>query len=177
MFRLSRLVVIAAFVLGAPGVAAAQTWTDWGEADGRALLAAENGVVSGVETGAEGELLLYGVVDGWLQVALIGSDCEGAGAKLRCKALGLNAVFEVNDAVRARALQEEMEYQYVADLADGGDLVIHRQIELGGGASLANIRAQVNGFVVVGELVHARIWPAKGNAAPAKADRLNRSRR
>ena len=147
----------------------AQTWTAWSEADGRALIAAENGVVTEVEVGTAGQMRLYATIDGWMNLALYGDDCTDLGAKRSCKALAFNALFEVDDAARAQTLQAEMDFQYVADLADGDDIVIHRQVELEGGASLANIRAQLNGFVVVGELVYDRIWPSKDAAAPAKA--------
>ena len=47
MSSLINSVAAAAVVLFAPGVAAAQTWTDFSEAQGRALMADENGVVDG----------------------------------------------------------------------------------------------------------------------------------
>ena len=169
MSGMLKAVVAAMAVLAAPGAAAAQVWTEWTEAEGRALMAAENGVVTEVEI-VDGELRLYGIIDDWFHVGLYGSDCSGVGAKLTCTALGLNALFEVDDAARSQALQAEMDFRYVADVADGQDLIIHRQVELEGGASLPNIRAQVNGFVVVGELVRDTIWPPKGDADPAKAD-------
>lgn len=170
---MSILLKTAAAVLAVmitPAVAAAQTWTDWGEAEGRNLIAAENGVVDDVTRGADGSLHVYATMDGWLAILLVGSECQGEGAKQRCKELGFNSLFEVDDAARSLTLEREMDYRYVSDVADGEDLVIHRQVELTGGASLVNIRAQLNAFIVVGELVAGRVWPTKTAAgAPAKA--------
>ncbi len=164
-----RTAAAALAVLMTPAVATAQTWMDWGEAEGRALLTAENGVVTEVKREEDGTLRLYGQLDGWLGIMLVGSDCEGEGSKQRCKGLGFNSLFEVDDAALSRTLEHDMEYQYVADVADGEDLIIHRQVELNGGASLANIRSQLNGFVMVGEMVADRIWPPKADGdAPAK---------
>ena len=168
---ISPKIAAALAVLATPTVAAAQTWSDWGEPEARALMAVENGVVNEVTREADGSLRVYGVMDGWLGIMLVGSDCEGDGAKLRCTGLGFNSLFEVDDAARSRALVNEMDYRYVADVVDGEDLIIHRQVELGGGAPLANIRAQLHGFIVVAELVSDRVWPPKaGESAPAKAN-------
>ena len=158
----------AAVVLSAPGVAAAQTWTEFTETHGRALVAAENGVVDDVSYDDDG-LQIWATFDDWMRVVLIGQDCEGQGAKQKCRSLGFNGLFEVDDATQARELERRLSYQYVADVVEGEDFVIHRQIEREGGASLANIRAQLDGFIVVGELVYAEIWPSKegGAAAPA----------
>lgn len=166
MSMLLKSAAAALAVLTTPAVAAAQVWTDWGEAEGRALIEAENGVVNEV-TRDEGGLRIYGTMDGWMAIMVVGDDCQGEGAKQRCKALGFNGLFEVDDEARARTLEGEMDYQYVADVAEDGDLVIHRQVELTGGASLANIRAQLNGFILIGELVYARVWPPKPGSTPS----------
>lgn len=169
MSILLRTAAAAAAVLITPAAAVAQTWTDWGEAEGRELITAENGVVDDVTREPDGSLRIYGTMDGWLAILLVGSECQGQGAKLRCRELGFNSLFEVDDAARSLALERGMDFRYVSDVADGEDLVIHRQVELTGGASLANIRAQMNGFIVVGELVAAQVWPPKaGASAPAK---------
>lgn len=155
--------------LVAPGVVEAQSWTDWGEAEGRLLIEAENGVVTEVSREADGSLRIYGTMDDWLNLMLVGSDCTGEGSKQRCTGLGFNALFEVDDAGRSATLEHQFDYQYVADVADGEDLILHRQVELAGGAPLANIRAQLNGFIVTSELAASRIWPTKpGGADPAK---------
>lgn len=167
MSSLIKSVAAAAVVLFAPGVAAAQTWTDFSEAQGRALMAVENGVVDEVSYDDEG-LQMWVTIDDWMKVVLLGTDCEGEGAKQKCKSLGFNGLFEVDDAARSRELEDRLSYQYVADAVQGEDYVIHRQIELEGGASLANIRAQLTGFIIVGEMVYDEIWPSKngGTAAP-----------
>jgi len=168
--NLKSVAATLAFVLITPAAAAAQSWTDWGEAEARLLIEAENGVVTEVAREEEGSLRVYGTMDGWLNLMLVGSDCTGAGLKQRCKGLGINGLFEVDDPARAAALEREFDYQYVADVADDGDLILHRQVELGGGAPLANIRAQLNGFIVTSELASSRIWPTKsGDANPAKS--------
>jgi hypothetical protein len=158
-------------VLITPAAAAAQVWTDWGEAEGRQLIAAENGAVTEVLREADGSLRIYGVMDGWLHIMLVGSDCTGDGTKQRCKGLGFNGLFEISDPARAAALEHDLDFQYVADVADGGDLIIHRQVELVGGASLANLRAQLNGFIMSCELISDRIWPPKAEAGAADKPR------
>lgn len=168
MSSLIQSIAVAAAVLFAPGVAAAQTWTDFSETQGRALLAVENGVVDEISYDNDG-LQMWVTFDDWMKVVLLGTDCEGDGAKKKCKSFGINGLFEVDDADRARELESRLQYQYVADAVQGEDYVIHRQIELEGGASLANIRAQLTGFIIVGEMVYDEIWPDKngGTAAPA----------
>jgi hypothetical protein len=174
-FHSAAAAVAALAVLALPGAAAAQSWTDWGEAEARQLIEAENGVVTEITHGPGAEMTLLATIDDWLIVSLIGQDCEGDGAKQRCKSLGFSALFEVDDPARAATLEDSLNFQYVADLAMEGDIVIHRQVELIGGAPLANIRAQLNGFVIVSEHVTAEIWPEKGAAAepaaPAKGAR------
>lgn len=149
--------------------ASAQTWTAWSEADVRGLIESENGVVTEVTPVTDGEMSVYATLDGWLHMAFIGEDCRSQGGKAKCESLAFNALFEVDDAARSRQLETELSYQYVADLADGEDFVIHRQVELRGGASLANIREQLTGFIVVAEGVAARVWPDKDGAGAGKA--------
>lgn len=169
MFMNLKSVAAAMAVLITPGAAMAQSWTDWGEAEGRVLIEAENGVVTEVAREGDGSLRVYGTVDDWLRLMLVGSDCTGEGSKQRCKGLGFNALFEVDDEARSMRLEHEFDYQYVADVADEGDLILHRQVELAGGATLTNIRAQLNGFIVTSELAADRIWPTKpDDAEPAK---------
>ncbi|KQW82466.1 hypothetical protein [Brevundimonas sp. Root1279] len=166
MSNLFKSIAIAAVVLLAPGVAAAQTWTEFTETQGRALVDVENGVVNEVSYDNDG-LQLWVTFDDWMQVVLIGTDCEGEGAKQKCKSLGVNGLFEVDDVVHSRELESRLSYQYVADAVEGDDYVIHRQIELEGGASLANIRAQLTGFIIVGEKVYQDIWPSKDSPTAA----------
>ena len=168
--NLKSVAVALAVVLATPTTGMAQSWTDWGEAEGRLLIEAENGVVTEVAREDDGSLRVYGTMDGWLNLMLVGSDCTAAGPKQRCKGLGFNGLFEIDDPARAAALEHEFDYQYVADVADGGDLILHRQVELTGGAPLANIRAQLNGFIMTSELAAERIWPTKpGQADTTKA--------
>lgn len=170
MFTNLKSLAAAVAVLITPGAAMAQSWTDWGEAEGRLLIEAENGVVTEVSREADGSLRVYGTMDDWLNLMLVGSDCTGEGSKQRCTGLGFNALFEVDDAGRSLTLEHDFDYQYVADVAEGGDLILHRQVELAGGIPLTNIRAQLNGFIVTSELAADRIWPTKpGDADPAKA--------
>lgn len=170
MSSLLKSVAAAAVIVCAPGVAAAQSWSDFGEAEGRELIAVENGVVNEVVRDEDGVLKIFATFDGWMAVMVIGTDCEGQGAKQRCTSLGLNGLFEVDDAARSQTLERDLSFQYVADMALDEDFVIHRQIELQGGASLANIRAQLDGFIVVGEILYKEIWPEKATA-PTKGGR------
>lgn len=155
----------AACLMGAPGVAAAQVWNDWSEADARALVTAENGVVDDVARLDDGTLEVYATFDGWLKLSIIGKDCNGRGAALRCKRMALNALFEIDDTARARQLESELANNYVADMADGEDYVVERAIELTGGVNLANLRAQLDRFIGTCEQVTDLAWPSK-DAAP-----------
>ena len=175
-------VALAALVWTAASTAAgAQTWTDWGEAEIRTLAGSENGVVTEVLAEDAGELRVYATFDDWLRMQFIGQDCTASGGKPRCPTLAFNALFEVDDASRAQALERDLTYQYVADMADGEDFVIHRQVELEGGAPLANLRRQLYGFIVVAEKVADDIWPpmpdAASGAASGKGVSPRRSRR
>ena len=159
----SRWVALAATasVITASHPASAQTWTDWGEAEIRSLAAAENGRVTEVEIPGDGALHVYATFDDWLNVLFIGDECTSGTGKPRCTTLAFNALFEVDDAVRSEVLQDDLSFRYVADMADGEDFVIHRQVELTGGVGLPNIRSQLNGFIAVSELVAEAVWPPK----------------
>lgn len=168
MSSLLKSIAVAAAVLFAPGVAAAQTWTEFTEAQGRSLVEVENGVVDEVSYD-NGGLQIWATFDDWMRVVLIGTECEGQGAKQRCSGFAFNGLFEVDDAARSRELESRLSYRYVADAVEGEDYIIHREVELKGGASLANIRAQLDGFIIVGELVSEEIWPSKSNGLSAPA--------
>jgi hypothetical protein len=165
MFIRHLAALAAVCVLGAPGAAAAQTWSDWGEADARTLVTAENGVVDEVARLDDGTIEVYATFDGWLKVMIMGKDCNGRGAALRCKRMAFNALFEIDDAARARELESELAPNFVADMADGEDYVIERAIELTGGVNLANLRAQLDRFISTCEQVTDVAWPSK-DAAP-----------
>lgn len=160
----------AVCVMAAPGVAAAQVWSDWSEAEARTLVTAENGVVDEVLRPDDGTLEVYATFDGWLKVLIGGKDCNGRGPALRCKEMVFNALFEIDDAARARRLESELIHNFVADMADGEDYVVERAVELTGGVNLANLRAQLDRFIGTCELVTDEAWPDKGaaSAAPGK---------
>ena len=154
-----RWAAVAVAVLCAPTGALAQTWSDWGETDARTLASAESGEVTEVVRADDGNLEVYVTFDGWLNVMLLGRDCMDRSGQRRCKKLAFNALFEVDDAVRSRALEAELKPNYVADMADGEDYVVERAVELAGGASFANIRQQLDGFLGACEQVSDVIWP------------------
>jgi hypothetical protein len=148
-----------------PLLAQAQTWTEVTDAEIRRLIEAENGIVTSVLPPEDNTVVLHAKMDGWLNIAVAGEDCVQTNARLRCPSLSFNAIFETNDAARATALERELDYAYVADMADGTDYIIHRQIEMRGGAGFANLRYQLSGFIHVAELISDRIWPPEGAAA------------
>lgn len=165
-----RLAALAAvLVMAAPGAAAAQVWSDWSETEARTLIAAENGVVDEVLRPDDGTLEIYVTFDGWLKVLIGGKDCSGRGPGLRCKRMAFNALFEIDDAARARQLESELIHSFVADMADGDDYVIERAIEMTGGVNLANLRAQLDRFIGTCEQVTEAAWPDKDEAAPGKS--------
>lgn len=168
MFIRSLTALAAVLAMAAPGVASAQAWSDWSEADARSLISAENGVVDEVARPDDGTLEIYATFDGWLKVLIAGKDCTGRGPGLRCKSMVFNALFEIDDAARAQQLENELKYSYVADMADGEDLVVERAIEMTGGVNLTNIRAQLDGFIAVCELVTEAAWPSKDAARTGK---------
>ena len=168
MFIRSLAALAAVLVMAAPGVASAQVWSDWSEADARTLVAAENGVVDEVIRPEDGTLEVYATFDGWLKVMIAGKDCTGRASGQRCKRMILNALFEIDDAAEARRLESELKYNFVADMADGEDYVVERVIEMTGGVNMTNLRAQVNGFIGVCELITEAAWPEKGAATPGK---------
>jgi hypothetical protein len=157
----------AAFAIGAPGVATAQVWSDWGEAEARTLITAERGVVDEVGRPDDGTLEVYATFDGWLKLLIAGRDCTGRGAGIRCKGMIFNALFEIEDAARASELEAELNHNFVADMADGEDYVIERSVEMTGGVNLANLRAQLDRFIGTSEQVTQEAWPDKGSGAPA----------
>lgn len=162
--------VAAVLVMAAPGVAAAQVWSDWGESEGRTLVTAERGVVDEVLRPDDGTLEVYATFDGWLKVLIAGRDCTGRGASLRCKGMMFNALFEIDDAARARQLEADLSHNFVADMADGEDYVIERSVEMTGGVNLTNLRAQLDRFIGTSDQVSQEAWPDKdgGGAAAAK---------
>jgi len=168
MFSLLKAALTVAVTVAVPAVAQAQTWRDWGEAEVRELVSVENGTVNEVTVGETGGLEIYATLDGWLNMVFIGTDCAGQGPTQRCKELGFNALFEVNDTARSLVLERELIFRFVADMADGEDYLIHRQVDLGGGAPLSNIRAQLDQFIGTGEQVSESIWPATGGKATTK---------
>ena len=168
MYSLLRAAAAATLLLAVPGVAQAQAWVDWGERSARELITAEHGTVTEVTVGADGELHIYATFDGWLHMLLIGTDCNGQGTNQRCKRLGFNALFEVDDTTRALALEREMILAFVAHMADGEDLVLHREVDLTGGVSLVNIRAQLDRFIRTCEQASDQIWPATDGKGPTK---------
>lgn len=159
----------AVLAMAAPGMASAQTWSDWSESEARTLIAAENGVLDEVVRPDDGTLEVYATFDGWLKVLIAGKDCTGRASSLRCKSMTFNALFEIDDAAEARRLESELKYNFVADMADGEDFVVERAIEMTGGANLTNIRAQLDGFIAVCELVTEAAWPSKDAARTGKA--------
>ena len=158
----------AVLVVATPGVAAAQVWSDWSEAEGRTLVAAENGVVDDVLRPDDGMLEIHATFDGWLKVLIGGRECSGRGANLRCKRMAFNAMFEIDDAARARQLEADLAHNYVADMADGEDYVIERAVEMTGGVNMTNLRAQLDRFLGTCEQVTESAWPDKDGAAPGK---------
>lgn len=168
MFVRQFAALAAVVVMVAPGVAAAQVWSDWGESEGRTLVAAENGVVDEVQRPDDGTLKVYATFDGWLKVLIGGKDCSGRGASLRCKRMAFNALFEIDDTARARQLESQLIHSFVADMADGDDYVIERSVEMTGGVNLANLRAQLDRFIGTCEQVTEAAWPDKDEAAPGK---------
>lgn len=171
--RVRHLAAVAAvFIMAAPGVAAAQVWSDWGETEGRTLITAERGVVDEVARPDDGTLEIYATFDGWLKVLIAGRDCTGRGSALRCKGMVFNALFEIDDAARSRQLEAELIHNFVADMADGEDYVVERSVEMTGGVNLANLRAQLDRFIGTCEQVTEQAWPDKdaaaAPAAPAK---------
>lgn len=169
MFIRHLVALATVFTIAVPGIAAAQVWSDFSEADGRALVTAENGVVDEVIRPEDGSLEIYATFDDWIKVLIQGKDCTGRGAAMRCKKMAFNALFEIDDAVRARELEAELTHNFVADMADGEDYVIERAVELTGGVSLTNIRAQLDRFIGTGELVADAAWPPKDGSAPSPA--------
>lgn len=169
MFSLSRIALAVACLMAVPGVVQAQTWRDWGETEIRALVEVESGTVTEVTVGEAGELHVYATFDGWFNMLFIGTDCTGQGVAQQCKKLGFNALFEVDDQSRSLVLERELIFSFVADMADGEDLIVHREVELGGGVPQANIRAQLDRFIGTCEQVSEQIWPANGGKATTKA--------
>lgn len=160
--------VAAAFAIAMPGAAAAQVWSDWGEAEARTLITAERGVVDEIARPDDGSLEVYATFDGWLKLMIAGRDCTGRGSGIRCKDMFFNALFEIEDADRARELEAELSHNFVADMADGEDYVIERSVEMTGGVNLANLRAQLDRFIGTSEQVTEQAWPDKGGGAAAK---------
>jgi len=160
----------AVCAVAAPGAATAQVWSDWSETEARALITAENGLIDEVLRPDDGSLEIHATFDGWLKVLISGKDCNGRGSTLRCKRMAFNALFEIDDAARARQLETELAYNFVADMADGEDYSVERAIELTGGVNLTNLRAQLDRFIGVCELVTDAAWPEKGAsiASPGK---------
>lgn len=164
-----RLAALAALVvMVAPGAASAQVWSDWSEAEARTLVSAEGGVVDEVIRPEDGTLEVYATFDGWLKMLIGGKDCSGRGTALRCKKMTFNALFEIDDRTRARELESELIFNFVADMADGDDYVIERSVEMTGGVNLTNLRAQVDRFIGVAEQVVDEAWPEKDSAPSAK---------
>ncbi|MDQ8027701.1 MAG: hypothetical protein REJ23_03170 [Brevundimonas sp.] len=165
--HIAALAIVAA--LATPGSAAAQTWQDWSEIEARALVTAERGEVTEVVLSDDGDLEIHAIFDGWLHAILLGRDCNDRGGQRRCKELAFNALFEVDNASRSRELEAELNFNYVADMADGEDFVVERAVELGGGASLTNIRRQLDGFIRNCELVADAIWPSKTDGGKGRS--------
>jgi len=171
MFR-QVLAMASAFALVA-GAASAQTRDKIDEASLRRLILAESGAVDSVAAKSDRIELLV-TFDEWLVVLVSGEDCEGQGAARLCERISLNALFEVDDEARSRRLAERLHYVYAADMADGGDFILHREVELRGGVNDATIRAQIDGFIAMCEVASQEIWPeteATSPAAPAKPKR------
>lgn len=157
------------FAMTAPGVAAAQVWSDWSETEARTLVTAENGVVDEVVRPDDGSLEVYATFDGWLKLLILGKDCSGRGPGLRCKSMAFNALFEIDDTARARQLEAELKHNFVADMADGEDYVIEHAVEMTGGVNLTNLRAQLDRFIGTCEQVTEEAWPDKGGGGDAAA--------
>lgn len=169
MRRVLATLIASAALMGA-GSAAAQTWTDWSEAEGRALVEAEGGTVEAVHHEENGDLTVDVVFDGWLVGNLLGFDCNGDGAEKRCNGLAFYAFYEIDDAARATEIANLLSYTYIADAVQDQDYGVQRDVELGGGGvPLANIRAQLNSFIATNELIAQRIF-GDGEAAAAPAE-------
>ena len=100
---------LAAGLVLMAGTASAQSWTDWGVADLRALIEAENGVVTDERREANGEITVDVKMDDWLAVSVFGFACsEGDIETIRCQGLSLAALYETDDTAKAERLQREL---------------------------------------------------------------------
>ena len=157
---------LAAGLVLMAGTASAQSWTDWGVADLRALIEAENGVVTDERLEANGEITVDVKMDDWLAVSVFGFACsEGDIETIRCQGLSLAALYETDDPARAERLQRELSFSYVADAVLDDDYQVQRDIDLTNGASLDNIRGQLSNFVALNERIADAVWATDPTAA------------
>lgn len=158
MRRVLATFIASAALMGA-GSAAAQNWESWSEADGRALIEAEGGEVEAVRAEENGDMTVDVVFDGWLIGNLLGAGCQGEGEAKRCSTLSFYAFYEIGDASKAAEIANTLNYTYVADAVQDGDYAVQRDVDLGGGGvSLANIRAQLNNFIAINEMIAEQVF-------------------
>lgn len=149
---------------GAPSGQDSEVWTTLNAAQVEALITESGAVVTDRLEGSEGGFNLNFQYANGYHAYIEGFDCAGTGPAISCAEFELGAVYTADSAEHALQLERQLDFVWVADLADveNTELLVWRRDCLHGGVTRGQIRHTLEMMEDQLALIGQAIWPEDG---------------